>query len=68
MSAHYVINKEGVILNIVPDKFRAWHAGVGDLVYPSLLNNLYENIKNDMNSYSIGIEIVNSGFEEYSVL
>ena len=63
-----MINKEGIILNIVPDKFRAWHAGLGDLVYPSLLNNHYENIKNDMNSYSIGIEIVNSGFEEYTIL
>lgn len=48
VSAHYVIDKDGTIINMVDTSLRAWHAGI------SVLNN-----RTDVNSFSIGIEIVN---------
>jgi N-acetylmuramoyl-L-alanine amidase len=52
VSAHYVVFEDGRIVQCVPEYLRAWHAGVsfwaGD---------------NDINSHSIGIEIVNPGHE-----
>jgi N-acetylmuramoyl-L-alanine amidase len=49
-SAHLVIDRDGTITQMVPFNRRAWHAGEskwGEL--------------SDVNSYSIGIEIVNAG-------
>ena len=28
VSSHYFIKKDGTIINMVPEKFTAWHAGV----------------------------------------
>ena len=50
VSCHYFIKRNGEIINIVPDKFIAWHAGV----------SCWKNHKN-LNNKSIGIEIQNSG-------
>ena len=50
VSCHYFIKKNGEIINMVPDKFIAWHAGVSN----------WKNYKN-LNDKSIGIEIQNSG-------
>ena len=50
VSSHYFIKKNGEILNLVPDLYVAWHAGVSGWKNCSSLN------KN-----SIGIEISNSG-------
>ena len=52
VSAHYFIKKNGEILNLVPDLYKAWHAGKSNWgKYKSL------------NKSSIGIEIHNSGHE-----
>ena len=50
VSCHYFIKKNGEIINMVPDKFIAWHAGISN----------WKNHKN-LNDKSIGIEIQNSG-------
>lgn len=49
-SAHYVVDYDGSILQLVDEDKRAWHAGV------SQWNGI-----TDVNSHSIGIEIVNPG-------
>ncbi|WP_244182470.1 N-acetylmuramoyl-L-alanine amidase [Xenorhabdus beddingii] len=60
VSAHYLIpsqpqyeNKEPFVFQLVSEKERAWHAGKSEW-------NGYQNL----NRYSIGIEIVNCGFEQ----
>ena len=52
VSCHYFIKRDGTIINMVPDKFVAWHAGL----------SCWKSHKN-LNSRSIGIEIQNSGHE-----
>ena len=58
VSSHFLINKKGKIFNLVNLNLRAWHAG----------KSSWKNVK-DINSYSIGIEIDNSGinldYEQY---
>lgn len=48
VSAHYVVGRDGAIVQMVPDTDRAWHAGVSEL----------EGTRG-VNSRSIGIEMVN---------
>ncbi len=55
VSSHYVIAEDGKIFQPVLDKYRAWHAGVS-----------YFAGRKDINSYSIGIELVNNGKEEFT--
>ncbi len=52
VSAHYVVNEDGTVLRLVDEGKRAWHAGVS-----------YWRGVTDVNSASIGIEIVNPGHE-----
>ena len=52
VSAHYVVDEDGTILRLVDEDKRAWHAG----------NSQWRGIK-DVNSASVGIEIVNPGHE-----
>jgi N-acetylmuramoyl-L-alanine amidase len=52
VSAHYVVFEDGRIVQCVPEQRRAWHAGVSSWAGES-----------DINSRSIGIEIVNPGHE-----
>ena len=52
VSCHYFVKKNGEILNLVPDLYIAWHAGVSRWRDSSSLN------KN-----SIGVEISNSGHD-----
>jgi N-acetylmuramoyl-L-alanine amidase len=52
VSPHYMINKDGDISQYVDEDKRAWHAGIS-----------YWRREYDINSSSIGIEIVNSGHE-----
>ena len=54
VSAHYFIKKNGKILNLVPDLYEAWHAGISN----------WKNIQS-LNRYSIGVEIQNSGHENF---
>ena len=53
VSAHYLVDRDGSIYNLVDESKRAWHAGLGS--WTGL---------NDINSRSIGIEIVNVGLTE----
>ncbi len=54
VSAHYFIKKNGEVINLVPDLYEAWHAGKSN----------WKNIQS-LNRYSIGIEIQNSGHENF---
>lgn len=51
-SAHYTIDEDGALYSHVEEGARAWHAG----------QSFWRGIS-DMNSHSIGIEIVNPGHE-----
>ncbi|MDB5669216.1 MAG: N-acetylmuramoyl-L-alanine amidase [Alphaproteobacteria bacterium] len=52
VSAHYVVAEDGQVLRLVAEEKRAWHAG----------RSWWRGIQ-DVNSASIGIEIVNPGHE-----
>jgi len=52
VSAHYVVEENGRIYQLVPEARRAWHAGESSWAGET-----------DMNSASIGIEIVNGGHD-----
>jgi N-acetylmuramoyl-L-alanine amidase len=52
VSAHYVVFEDGRIVQCLPEDKRAWHAGVSSWAGES-----------DINSRSVGIEIVNPGHE-----
>jgi N-acetylmuramoyl-L-alanine amidase len=51
VSAHYVVEEDGRVLQLVPESRRAWHAGIS-----------FWAGETDMNSTSIGIEIVHPGY------
>lgn len=55
VSAHYVVGRDGRVVQMVNDYLRANHAGIGK----------WGNAT-DLNSSSIGIEIDNDGFEPYT--
>ena len=55
VSSHYLVNKDGRIDSLVSEEKAAWHAGVS-----------YWRGRNMLNSWSIGIEIVNTGSEEFT--
>jgi N-acetylmuramoyl-L-alanine amidase len=52
VSAHYIVLEDGRIVQCVPEAKRAWHAGVASWAG-----------EDDINSCSIGIEIVNRGHD-----
>lgn len=52
VSAHYVVEEDGRVFQLVDEAKRAWHAG----------KSFWRGIV-DINSHSIGIEIVNPGHE-----
>ncbi len=52
VSAHYLIEEGGTVHRLVPEDKRAWHAG-----------RSYWRGMTDVNSVSIGVEIVNPGHE-----
>jgi N-acetylmuramoyl-L-alanine amidase len=52
VSSHYTIDEDGTIYRHVPEAMRAWHAGVS-----------HWRGATDINSRSVGIEIVNPGHE-----
>lgn len=59
VSAHYVVTEQeedlpgGVVFCVVPEQYRAWHAG----------SSCWREAKN-LNNLSIGIEFVNKGFDD----
>ncbi len=50
VSCHYLVHEDGCVVQMVPEARRAWHAGAGSW-----------RGRDDINSRSIGIEIVNLG-------
>ena len=52
VSAHYLIDEAGMIFRLVAEEYRAWHAGVSCWAGET-----------DVNSRSIGIELVNPGHD-----
>jgi N-acetylmuramoyl-L-alanine amidase len=52
VSAHYIVLEDGRIVQCVPESKRAWHAGVSSWAG-----------EEDINSCSIGVEIVNCGHD-----
>ncbi|MCC7047935.1 MAG: N-acetylmuramoyl-L-alanine amidase [Alphaproteobacteria bacterium] len=52
VSAHYLIDRHGIVYRLVPEERRAWHAGVACWAG-----------ERDVNSRSIGIELANPGHE-----
>ncbi len=52
VSAHYFVDEDGSILQCVPESRRAWHCG-----------RSFWKGESDVNSRSIGVEIVNPGHE-----
>lgn len=52
VSAHYLIDEDGILYRLVPEARRAWHAGL----------SAWEGERN-VNGCSIGIELVNPGHE-----
>ena len=55
VSAHYLIGRDGAIIRLVDESSRAWHAGVS-----------WWGGTTDLNSASIGIELDNSGAENFA--
>ena len=52
VSCHYLVNRKGQVIQMVKDKFIAWHAGKSK--WKKFIN---------LNNWSIGIELVNKGHE-----
>lgn len=52
VSAHYLVEEDGRVFSLVPEALRAWHAGVSSW-----------RGEGDVNSRSIGIELVNPGHD-----
>jgi len=52
VSCHYIVHEDGCVVQMVPEALRAWHAG----------RSCWKG-ETDINSRSIGIEIVNGGHE-----
>jgi N-acetylmuramoyl-L-alanine amidase len=55
VSAHYLIDRDGGVMSLVEESARAWHAGRGEWAG-----------RGDVNSRSIGIELVNRGGEPFA--
>jgi N-acetylmuramoyl-L-alanine amidase len=53
VSCHYVVDEAGRVTQLVPEKLRAWHAGVSSW-----------HGETDLNSASVGIEIQNPGHDD----
>lgn len=54
VSSHYIVCRDGSVVQMLNDYLRGWHAGAGR----------WGNVT-DLNSVSLGIEIDNNGSEEY---
>jgi N-acetylmuramoyl-L-alanine amidase len=54
VSAHYLIGRDGSVMQLVDESARAWHAGLS-----------WWNGQTDVNSASIGIELDNTGSEPF---
>jgi N-acetylmuramoyl-L-alanine amidase len=57
VSSHYLVGRDGKVLQLVDENLRAWHAGES-----------WWGGQTDMNSASIGIELDNTGFEPFPAI
>ena len=57
VSIHYLVDRDGTIYCYVPENRSAWHAGVGEWLGE-------EKYKNNLNRYSIGIELMAIGSQK----
>ena len=57
VSIHYLIDRDGTVYCFIPEDRHAWHAGVGDWLDR-------EEYHNNLNRYSIGIELMAIGSQE----
>ena len=57
VSSHYVIDEDGTIYRLVEDEKRAWHAGSSNWLG-----------RDNVNNFSIGIELQNGGYHAGYVL
>ena len=57
VSAHYLIDQQGCVIQLVAEAQRAWHAGTGSW-----------GAYRDINSASIGVELCNAGDHGFSML
>ena len=55
VSAHYLIGRDGTVIQLVDERARAWHAGASKW-----------GADTDLNSASLGIELDNNGREPFS--
>ncbi len=58
VSAHYLILRDGEILNLVPETMKAWHAG------PSIMPE--PDNRTGVNDFSVGIELAGSEIDSFS--
>jgi len=58
VSAHYLILRNGMILNLVPEQKKAWHAGGSIMPEP--------DNRTGVNDFSIGIELAGSELHAYT--
>ena len=57
VSIHYLIDRDGTVYCFIPENRHAWHAGVGEWLGK-------EEYHNNLNRYSIGIELMGIGSAE----
>merc|ERR1711907_499780 len=68
---HYIITRQGTLIQLVDEHDRAWHAG---LAFSGLIGGETKDGTNDVNSHSIGISLEGNGCEmafmdiQYTVL
>lgn len=60
VSYHYVVGRDGEVVQLVPDEYKAWHAG------ESSWKDLGEPAHSSVNPWSIGIGVVNDGEHAYT--
>ncbi len=59
VAAHYLIDKRGTIASLVPDKKRAWHAGVSKMPFT-------RDSRENVNDFSIGIEVIGIPYKTFA--
>ncbi|MCL2845220.1 MAG: N-acetylmuramoyl-L-alanine amidase [Chitinivibrionia bacterium] len=57
VSAHYIIDRNGKIYNLVPEDKKAWHAGISRMPAP--------DNRDGVNDFSIGIELIGNEEEPF---
>jgi len=51
VSAHYLIDRQGKVINCVEESKRAWHAGASKMPFS-------DDSREDVNNFSIGVELI----------